>query len=124
MNAPPLHIQVILAMILTSVIQAGLTFLATWGLLPGLDIGAVSSGLAASLSAAIVTALGTAWTAWLVRRSKVVDAGVTLASQPDAPKEEKQLIINATAELPEVKDMKVTDKAMAAAAPANVTVAK
>lgn len=100
MPTPPLHIQVILAMILTSLIQGLLTYLATWGLLPGLDIQSVSSGLAAALSTAIVTALSAAWAGWLVR---------------------KQKIVNAAADLPEVKKIVVDDAKVANAAPPNVT---
>lgn len=118
--SPPLYLQVILVMVLTQAIAGGLNFLAAWGLVPGLDIETVSSGLATALSTGLMTLIGGLWSAWVVRRSKVVDAGVTMATAPGAPREEKQLVIDATADMAEVKKIEVTSKSIADAGPENV----
>lgn len=97
-----LQLQMVLTALLTSFITGMLTFLASWGLLPGLDIKTVSSGLASALAVALVAA-GSGWVSAYLTKSKS--------------------IINAAAEQPTVSKI-VTDAATATAAPSTKVVSE
>lgn len=94
-----LQFQVVLTALLTAAIAGLLSWLASWGLLPGLDINTVSSGLASAIATFVVGA-GAAWfQGWLIRQQK---------------------IINAAADSPAVEKVVVNDPKVEAAAPDNV----
>jgi hypothetical protein len=94
-----LQVQVVLTAILTALIAGGLSWLASWGLLPGLDIDTVSSGLASAIATFIV-GLVAAWVqAFMVKQ---------------------QAIINAAAKMPAVEKIVVNDPKVWDASPDNV----
>ncbi len=97
-----LQIQVVLTALLTSFLTGIFTYLAAWGLLPGLDVGSVSSALASGIATAIIAA-GSAWYAgYITKKSSVISAA---AAQPEVCKI-------------------VTDKATADAAPSTKVVSE
>lgn len=78
-----LQLQMVLTALLTSLITGGLTYLASWGLLPGLDIATVSSGLASAIAIGIVGLVSSAVTAYLTKSNAVIAAA---ADQPAVQK--------------------------------------
>lgn len=69
-----LQLQLVLTALLTALITGGLNYLAAWGLLPGLDIGTVSSGLASVIATTLAMSIAGAVAAWQTRTNAVLRA--------------------------------------------------
>lgn len=73
-----IQLQVILTALLTALLTGGLNYLAAWGLLPGLDVTVVSSGLASILATSLAMTIAGAVAAFQTRTNALLQAAANV----------------------------------------------